>query len=87
MPEPTQQTLDKDTITQSRSSENKVPGHSMNSKKGGRKPPFLPDLASDQLFVLWKPVVCTYWKNGVPGGRRVGSRNVLSNTQFLIGGS
>lgn len=33
------------------------------------------------------PVVCTYWKNGVPGGIRLGSRNVLSNTQLRVGGS
>ena len=36
--------------------------------------------------VCRKPVICTYWKKGVPGGSRLTSRKAVLNTQFRVGG-
>lgn len=41
--------------------------------------------ATNQLFVCQKPVTCTYWKKGVPGGSRSGLRNDSSKTQLRLG--
>lgn len=47
--------------------------------------PFISDRNARQ-FRRSKPVIWIDWKKGVPGGRRLMSRNVASNTQLRVGG-